>query len=278
MTDNPSKVLCVDDELNVLRSLQRTFMDEDFQVLTAPDASEGLRLLAEEPEIRVVLSDFRMPGMDGVAFLRQVSERWPDKIRMVISGYADAGSVIAAVNEGKIYKFIPKPWEPDELCFTVRQALELHNLQESNRLLNFSLQESNRELIKLNRKLADLLRQRTDTVKFQGKALEAVRFIMDALPVGMLGIDDQGEVVQCNELGARLLGVRKGELLLHGVPDVLPPSLVEFVGRIRPGGGLVQEKLAGIGAAGVKALGVYMQSDDGRQQGIIVVLEEITKV
>ncbi len=272
----PAKILCVDDERDMLQALRRVFMDENFTILVAPDAAEGLRLLAAEPEIKVVLSDYRMPGMNGVEFLREVSQRWPAKIRLVLSGYAEAGSVIAAINEGKIYKFIAKPWNDEELCQTVRKAVELYDLQEENRRLAVELQESNLELQQLNQRLAQLLREKSNTVRFQGKALEAVRFIMDALPVGMLGIDDGGEVVQCNELAARMLAKGKGELLMQRSADVLPSELVEFVSRIKPGEPLRQARITGVGEGGCRALGVFMQSDDGRQQGIIVVLEELS--
>lgn len=268
------RILCVDDEPHVLKSLQRVFLDEPVAVLTAGGADEGLRLLEEEPSVRVVLSDYRMPGRDGVDFLREVCRRWPDKVRMVLSGYADAPTIIAAINEGKIYKFIAKPWDDDELRQAIGKALEFYELQEENRLLAEKLRNSNRKLQKLNRRLAELLQARNETLRFQGRALESVRFIMDALPVGMLGIDDErGEVVQCNELAARLLAVGKGDLLMRDMRRVLPRSLVEFIDRIKPDGKLYQDILPEAGPAGCRVLGVYMQNDDGTQQGVIVVLE-----
>ena len=95
-----TRILCVDDERNVLRALERLFLDDDYEILTASSGEEGLELLNAAPQVQVVISDFRMPGMNGVDFLKQVFETHPDTIRIVLSGYADTAAVVAAINEG----------------------------------------------------------------------------------------------------------------------------------------------------------------------------------
>lgn len=101
------KILCVDDERNVLKALRRLFMDEDnYDILVAESGAEGLALLEEEEDVRMVISDYRMPEMTGVEFLSQVYEKWPDTMRIVLSGYADTAAVVEAINLGQIYKFI----------------------------------------------------------------------------------------------------------------------------------------------------------------------------
>jgi len=106
---NPvDRILLVDDERNVIRALERLFIDDDYEIFTAASGDEGLAILAEE-EVQLILADYRMEGMDGVEFLRRVYERWPDTIRIVLSGYADTGAVVGAINEGRVYKFIAKP-------------------------------------------------------------------------------------------------------------------------------------------------------------------------
>ncbi len=136
-------ILCVDDEANVLKSLKRLFLDEDYEILTAESGKEGLVLLEQRQPVQVLISDYRMPAMDGVAFFKQVHERWPDTVRIVLSGYADTAVVVAAINEGQIYKFIPKPWNDDELKVAIAQALEWYFLVKAKNELNEQLRQAN---------------------------------------------------------------------------------------------------------------------------------------
>ncbi len=102
------KILCVDDEKNVLKALRRLFMDEDnYEILVAESGEHGLAMLAEEEGIRMVISDYRMPEMNGVEFLRQVYEKDPDTIRIVLSGYADTASVVEAINQARFINLFP---------------------------------------------------------------------------------------------------------------------------------------------------------------------------
>jgi two-component system NtrC family sensor kinase len=123
------RLLFVDDEENILRSIERLFLDADYTILTATSGEEGLAILGSSEPIHVVVSDYRMPGMNGVEFLRQAARRRPDSIRIVLSGYADTPAVIGAINEGGIYKFISKPWNDDELRITIANAATLYFLQ-----------------------------------------------------------------------------------------------------------------------------------------------------
>lgn len=140
------KLLCVDDEKNVLRALERIFMDDDYEILTAISGEDGLAVLAENSDVQVVVSDFRMPGMNGVEFLRQVCEKYPDTVRIVLSGYADTGAVVSAINEGQIYKFVSKPWSDEELRQTVAKAVEAFSLHRQNRALAAELEALKREM------------------------------------------------------------------------------------------------------------------------------------
>src|SRR5208282_108119 len=89
------RILFVDDERNVLRSLERTFLDEDYEILTASSGAEGLSVLKSVSQVQVVISDYRMPEMTGVEFLREVCKGWPDTVRIVLSGYADTASIVS---------------------------------------------------------------------------------------------------------------------------------------------------------------------------------------
>ena len=120
-------VLLVDDEVRSLDAMRRT-LDEDFEIVTAVDA-DAARTVLERQAVDVILCDQRMPGVTGVEFLREARERWPDSVRIVISGYTDSEDIIAGINEAGIYQYILKPWVPDHLLQTVRSAAEARTLQ-----------------------------------------------------------------------------------------------------------------------------------------------------
>jgi response regulator RpfG family c-di-GMP phosphodiesterase len=132
-------LLVVDDEPNVCESVH-DLLRREFRVLKAHSADEGYRMLLEE-EVHIVMSDQRMPQISGVELLTKVKARHPQAIRMLFTGFADLESVIAAINQGHVYQFMRKPWQPEELLAAVRQAaleydrleivaLERENLQE----------------------------------------------------------------------------------------------------------------------------------------------------
>lgn len=117
-------ILIVDDEANVLQSLRRAFRREPYRVLTALSGPEGLEILQKE-QVELIISDQRMPEMSGVQFLARAKELYPDTVRIILSGYTDASSVIEAINIGSVYKFVWKPWEDEALRVMVREALAM---------------------------------------------------------------------------------------------------------------------------------------------------------
>jgi two-component system response regulator HupR/HoxA len=136
-----SAVLVVDDELRSLEALRRT-LEEDFEVFCASGADAGMEILEREQStapVRVVLCDQRMPGTTGVAFLKQVRQRWPDIVRIILSGYTDAEDIIAGVNEAGIWQYLLKPWQPEQLLLTLQRAAEVWRLQQENQRLTLDL-------------------------------------------------------------------------------------------------------------------------------------------
>lgn len=146
-------LLFVDDEENILQSLKRLFFNADYAMFTAKSGAEGLAVLESGAPVQVIVSDYRMPGMNGVEFLRQVSRKWPDTIRIVLSGYADTPSVIGAINEGGIYKFISKPWNDDELRIAVANAATLYFLQRRIKELMREVKTKDDEIARLTAEL-----------------------------------------------------------------------------------------------------------------------------
>ena len=135
-------ILCVDDETNILSSLRRMFSLVGYKVTTAESGSEGLELLAKQT-FDVIVSDMRMPNMDGAQFFEAVRKRWPETVRILLTGYSDTTSAIAAVNQGEIYRYLSKPWVDEELCATVKSALEFAALKlERERLLELTRKQN----------------------------------------------------------------------------------------------------------------------------------------
>lgn len=120
MTKPKHCLLIVDDEPDVCDSVH-DLLRREFRVLKAHSALEGSRIMQEE-EVHMVMSDQRMPQITGVELLTSVKTRYPQAVRMLYTGYADLDSIIAAINQGHIYQFIKKPWQPEELLDAVRQA------------------------------------------------------------------------------------------------------------------------------------------------------------
>lgn len=127
MEDEQPKVLCVDDEASVLRGLELTLF-EHFDVTTATSGKEGLATLADEGPFAVVVSDMRMPEMDGAAFLAEARRQWPDTVRILLTGHSDIESAIRAVNEGNIFRFLSKPCDGDNLIGALTGAVAHHRL------------------------------------------------------------------------------------------------------------------------------------------------------
>lgn len=121
------RLMVVDDEPDNLDLLYRTFR-RDFEVLKAASGSNALQVLEREGEMAIIISDQRMPGMNGTEFLSKTVERYPDTIRIVLTGYTDVEDLVDAINTGKVFKYITKPWIPDDLRAVVQQAAETYRV------------------------------------------------------------------------------------------------------------------------------------------------------
>lgn len=125
--DEKLKLLVVDDEPDNLDLLYRTFRRE-YQVFKAKSGAEALALLEQRGEMAIIISDQRMPQMNGTEFLSRTVERFPDTIRMVLTGYTDVEDLVSAINSGKVFKYITKPWNPKKLKEVIAQAAETYKV------------------------------------------------------------------------------------------------------------------------------------------------------
>lgn len=160
------KLLLVDDEPNVLGALRRVFRAENYEIVTAKDGKEAMALLADK-EFHLIISDYMMPIINGAELLKRAKRMQPDMLRIMLTGHADTGAVMGAVNEGAVYKFILKPWNDDDLRITVALALEQYDLVQRNRSLQKENAAKGKEIQQLSRltvsnrsQLAIMLRKR----------------------------------------------------------------------------------------------------------------------
>jgi response regulator RpfG family c-di-GMP phosphodiesterase len=170
----PHTLLLVDDEASILKSLTRLFRKEGYEILTAGGGAEALEKLAPVAGgISLIISDQRMPGMTGSQFLEHAVGLAPHAMRFILTGYADLEAVIAAVNKGKIHRYISKPWNDEELIAQVRTALAQVELRLENQRLTALTERQNAELVELNKNLEKKVGERTWALQYQNKQLQA---------------------------------------------------------------------------------------------------------
>ena len=201
-------VLVVDDDERVRRSLHRVLGRMGCTVLEAPEAATALEILGREP-VQVVVSDYRMPGMDGVEFLRVVKERYPATQRVLLTGQAEASAIEQAVNRSEIFRFIWKPWDDHHLLLTVQDAIDQFWTTEENRRLQELLTARQAELERINRELDATLEARTEALR---QAAQEWRTCFDAIGDPLAIIRGGCEVMRANASFARGAGVLMGGL------------------------------------------------------------------
>ncbi|MEX6502748.1 HD domain-containing phosphohydrolase [Pseudomonas zhanjiangensis] len=155
-----ASILLVDDEENILSSLRRVLRTEPYSVRIASGGEQALQMLREQP-VDLIISDARMPGMDGATLLAEVQKHWPESIRILLTGYADINTTIRAINQGQIYRYISKPWEDEELRLVLRQALAFQHSERERLRLEALTREQNQRLQELNETLEQRVKART---------------------------------------------------------------------------------------------------------------------
>jgi response regulator RpfG family c-di-GMP phosphodiesterase len=157
-------LLFVDDEPNILSALRRLFRPLGYRIFIAESGAAGLEIIAHE-KVDLVISDMRMPVMDGAQLLEQVRIKSPDTVRILLTGYADIQSTIDAINKGQIFRYIAKPWDDNDITITVRQALERKQLEREKARLEALTRRQNEELKDLNANLEAKVKARTEEVR-----------------------------------------------------------------------------------------------------------------
>jgi DNA-binding NtrC family response regulator len=178
-SSTPPAILVVDDESEILYSL-RGLLRKEYDFHAAQSGYEALRLLERTP-VQVVMADQRMPEMTGVDFLAQLRVRYPDVTRILLTGYADLPAVIAAINQGQVFRYITKPWDPDALRLVLREA------------------------VGQNEQMAERRRLMTDLEAYLGRCVGLLNGLRDGKG-GALSPEARGEAERLAQYGASLLG------------------------------------------------------------------------
>lgn len=234
------RILCVDDEPNILSALRRLLRGDGYQITVATGGEEALSIMAGQT-FDLVISDMRMPGMDGAHFLERVKRAWPDTMRLLLTGYADISSTVDAINKGEIYRYISKPWEDNDLRLIIRHALERKALERETARLEQLTAQQNEELLDLNANLELKVMERTVELrqaheKLKGSFLTSIKVFSTLIE--LRGATLAGHSRRVADM-ARKIG-NKMALTSADSQDVFLAGLLHDVGKI----GLADEVLA----------------------------------
>lgn len=175
------RVLIVDDEESITHALNRLFRNADYEISTALSGKDALAILRNSDRpFSLIISDQRMPEMTGVEFLAEAKKIFPDAIRVLLTGYADADAIIDAINRGGVYRYISKPWNDQDMLFQVQQSLERYELVEENRRLLELTNKQNLELNELNRDLEGKVKEKTNEIIRKNDTLTRLNLELEA--------------------------------------------------------------------------------------------------
>jgi len=231
-------VMLVDDEENILGSLRRLLMDEDFDIVTALSGEEGLEKLKGLDQVGLIVSDQRMFGMNGAEFLGLSREIAPHALRILLTGYSDINATIDAINRGGAYRYISKPWDNDELLQAIRDSIAKYHRETETRRLNEIHDQQKQELEDWNEGLKKRLLQSTATVREQSLAISSLK---DRTPLATLNrtFDNLFEVMGDRAaVHARTVSIlvtdvaRKMELDVESVARIRLAALLHDIGKL----------------------------------------------
>ncbi|MCG8473388.1 MAG: response regulator [Desulfobacterales bacterium] len=187
-------LLLVEDEVRVLNALRRTLRPLGHEVVTALSGQEGLDLLKNlDPAPALIISDLRMPGMNGTEFLEQAKELAPETIRYMLSGYADMDAVIDSINRGEVQRFLTKPWEEKNLLFEVTEGLKQYELTQKNHRLMAHIRRQNQRLYQFGQEMDNLVKERTR--KLEGYLVQTLRSLATLADMGEAQMKGHGQRV-----------------------------------------------------------------------------------
>ena len=256
---NSARIVLVDDEEPILRSLTRLLAFEDYELITCSNAETALQAVNAEPTA-VIVSDQHMPGMQGVDLLRAICEQSPHTSRILFSGHIDVDLLRHAVNNGEVYRFITKPWNDEELLMAIRLGVERWQLLSENEQLHQKSIAQNHQLQRFNASLEAMVDQRTQALQMRNNALLLNQDILDHLPIVVLGIDPDFNIVMANALARQVfLDILLGDPCHTCLPNTLSawienPQRNEHI-SLETSQGQLQFEVAGLDERGFVIVG-----------------------
>lgn len=223
--ENPVRILLVDDERGIINAVRRVLRREGWEIVSTQDPHEALKLIGEEA-FAVILSDQRMPAMEGTALLQQAREIAPDTVRIILTGYVDIEAAIEAINHGAVFRFITKPWDDEDLRSTIRQAVTQYQLVGENKRLLRLTEAQNAELAQLNRDLARAHEEEVENAyRIQQTLLQSQGYPqVEGIDIAALSIPSQqidGDFYDLIRLEDGCIDVVVGDVMGKGVPAAI---------------------------------------------------------
>jgi len=213
-------ILFVDDEADILNSLNRFLRREEYQKFFVDNGSEALELLSKT-SIDIVVSDLRMPGMNGLELIKEIKQRYPGTLRMIVSGSQDIEQIIESVNKGEIFRFIPKPVEPDSFKSILNDALDYYCLKIEREALFDEISLKNRQLTDANATLEKLA---SDLKRSE----EQFRSMNDAAQDAVFMLDENGLIRYRNAAAEVMFGYSRTEYPVQPVSEIFPELSTEM--------------------------------------------------
>ena len=281
--DKTLNLLCVDDEDGIMRSLKRLLRSENFNVLTASSGVEALEILEQTP-VQVLVADQRMPDMSGIELLEKVKCRYPQVVRVVLSGFADIATILESINKGEVFRYLGKPWNDEELKTMLRQCFDQYNLEQENKELLAIVNRQNEQLAKLNGALelqvANQQQDLDDTADDLAQVetgLKVLHGVVQNIPLPLFGVDEHGQIVIANSRAIDIAGdkVAIGNTLADLVGSDVDSQIREQI--LNPQNSApAEQQSADLIEVDFGCLSAFPLAIDARVQGGIVVISEST--
>ncbi|MCJ8312514.1 MAG: response regulator [Saccharospirillaceae bacterium] len=214
-----SKILIVDDESIIRRTIKRLLNGIDVDVYEASNGVDALACVKANPDIKVIISDERMPQMGGAELFDHLVAEHNEIKRILITGFTELETIRSTINDGSIYRLILKPWDNEELLLSVVQAIKDYDLVDENKKLQ-------NKILTINQELEKNVDQKNRVLKVNIKSLEMSRKILDELPVAIYCINDEGIIIESNEISKSVLG-RTGAIEGLDYHDVFSSTMID---------------------------------------------------
>lgn len=237
------RILVVDDELRIVELLRRE-LGRIYKVFTATGGPEALEVVDSE-DISLVVADQRMPGMSGTELLTKVVERNPNTVRILLTGYTDLNALVGAINDGQVYRYVSKPWEPEELKIVIKQGIEKYELEHQNRILLQDLRKKNVELFQalegLRKAQMELLR--TERLSTIGKMANMIIHDFKNPLTSVMGLSDLLISMPMLDEGKRFTYYR----MIHDESQRILQMVLEILEYVRGEGPTLSRERLGLG-------------------------------